>query len=460
MNLAAAFTPVASDVPPLFQHQQKTVEFHRGHPCVMNHSSPGTGKCRSYLEALREHRDSGGGAALVLAPKTILQSAWAADAERFTPELKVSIATAENRREGLKPGADLYLTNHDAVRTLAKDHSMLPPGLDSFCVDESTAFKSMDSQRTRAALKLLAPFERRCLMTGTPMPNSLLDIFTQALLVDRGERLGRSFWAFRDQVCQPEPVAPGSKFSHWVAKPGAAEWVADALRDITIQFRLEEVLELPPVVEYAQSFVLSPAHRAAYERLRAQGLLLLKDRVIGAAHAAALRQKILQLLSGAVYDGEGVAETFSTDRYRLVLDLVEARPASLVAFLWRHQRDALVREAQKRGITHAVLDGSVPARMRADIVQRFQDGELQALFAHPATASHGLTLTRGVATIWCSPPDSSEWFVQMNHRLHRAGQTRRVEIIRVVARHTLEERAYSQLGRKLDAQSALLDLLR
>jgi hypothetical protein len=141
------------------------------------------------------------------------------------------------------------------------------------------------------------------------MPNSLLDVFTQALLVDRGQRLGTSFWAFRDQVCHPEPLAPGSKFSHWVAKPGAAEWVADALRDITIQYRLEEVLELPPVVEYAQSFVLSPTHRAAYEKLRAQGLLLLKDRVIGAAHAAALRQKLMQLLSGAVYDGEGVAET-------------------------------------------------------------------------------------------------------------------------------------------------------
>jgi SNF2 family DNA or RNA helicase len=460
MNLAAAFTPVASDIPPLYQHQHQTVEFHRGHPCVMNHSSPGVGKTASWLTWFAAHRDSGGGAAQVLAPKTILQSAWAADAERFTPELKVSIATAEHRREGLKPGADLYLTNHDAVRALAKDPSILPPGLDSFCVDESTAYAAMTSQRARAALKLLVPFERRCLMTGTPMPNSLLQIFAQALLCDRGERLGTSFWAFRDKVCHPEPVAPGSKFSHWVAKPGAAEWVADALRDITIQFRLEDVLELPPVVEYPQSFVLSPAHRAAYERLRSKGLLLLKDRVIGAAHAAALRQKLLQLLSGAVYDGEGVAETFSTDRYRLVLDLVEARPASLVAFLWRHQRDALVREAQRRGITHAVLDGSVPARMRADIVQRFQDGELQVLFGHPATASHGLTLTRGIATIWCSPPDSSELFTQLNRRLWRAGQTNRVEIIRVVARHTLEERAYAQLGRKLDAQTVLLDLLR
>ena len=222
MSLAAAFTPVASDIPPLFKHQRETVAFHRAQPCVMNHSSPGVGKTASWLTWFARHRDSGGGAALVLAPKTILQSAWAADAERFTPELKVSIATAENRREGLKPGADLYLMNHDAVRALAKDPSILPPGLDSFCVDESTAYASMTSQRTRAALKLLAPFEHRCCMTGTPMPNTLLQIFAQALLVDCGERLGTSFWRFRDQVCHPEPVAPGSKFSHWVAKPGAA----------------------------------------------------------------------------------------------------------------------------------------------------------------------------------------------------------------------------------------------
>lgn len=150
MNLAAAFTPVASDIPPLFQHQLETVAFHRTHPEVMNHSACGAGKCRSYLEALREHRDSGGGAALVLAPKTILTSAWAQDAERFTPELKVSLATAENRHEGFKPGADLYLTNHDAVRALVRDPSLLPRGLDAFCVDESTALKSPHSQRSRA----------------------------------------------------------------------------------------------------------------------------------------------------------------------------------------------------------------------------------------------------------------------------------------------------------------------
>jgi SNF2 family DNA or RNA helicase len=107
-----------------------------------------------------------------------------------------------------------------------------------------------------------------------------------------------------------------------------------------------------------------------------------------------------------------------------------------------------------------VLDGSVPAGKRADIVRRFQNGELQSLFAHPITAAHGLTLTRGIATIWCSPPDSSELFTQFNHRLHRSGQTQRVEVIRVVARNSLEERAYAQLGQKLDAQSALLDLLR
>ena len=75
MSFAAAFTPVAPDIPLLFQHQEETVEFHRGHPCVMNHSSPGVEKTASWLTWFARHRDSGGGATLVLAPKTILQSA-------------------------------------------------------------------------------------------------------------------------------------------------------------------------------------------------------------------------------------------------------------------------------------------------------------------------------------------------------------------------------------------------
>lgn len=460
MSLAASFTPHEPAIPPLFPHQRETISFHRAKPCVLNFSSAGVGKTRSWLEHFREQRGAGGGAALVLGPASILESAWVRDAERFVPELRLSVASAKNRREALRANADIYLINHDAVRALAMDPDLIPKGVDAFCIDESTAFKNPSSQRTLAALKVLAPIEHRCLMSGTPTPNGILDLFTQALLCDRGERLGCSFWKFRDTVCRPEPAVPGARPKRWVPRPQAAEAVAEVLRDITLQYRLEDVLDLPPVVEQCVGFSLHPAHRRAYERLRRDCLLELEGgRVVGAVQAVALRTKLLQLLSGAAYTTDGLSAEFSTARYRLVLDLVEARPASLVAFQWGHQRDALVREAKARGLAYGVIDGATPIHERAALVDRFQAGDLRALFAHPATAGHGLTLTQGVATIWASPTNSAELFEQFNRRVHRAGQTKRVEVIKVIARNTLEQRAYGQLDAKVCDTQALLDLL-
>ncbi|MCU9930978.1 hypothetical protein OFL77_26970, partial [Escherichia coli] len=82
-----------------------------------------------------------------------------------------------------------------------------------------------------------------------------------------------------------------------------------------------------------------------------------------------------------------------TGRYEMILDLVEARKHSLVFFLWKHQRDLLVSEAERRGITFAVIDGSVGERERADIVNRYQQGKYQTIFGKKKKRAHGYTLT-------------------------------------------------------------------
>ena len=83
------------------------------------------------------------------------------------------------------------------------------------------------------------------------------------------------------------------------------------------------------------------------------------------------------------------------------MDLVDVRKHSLVAFNWKHERDALIELAEKRGYTYEVIDGSVPAQRRPEIVQRFQAGQIKVLFAHPQSAGHGLTLTKANTIIWC-----------------------------------------------------------
>ena len=141
------------------------------------------------------------------------------------------------------------------------------------------------------------------------------------------------------------------------------------------------------------------------------------------------------------------------------MDLLDVRNHSLVAFNWKHERDALVQLAEKRGYTYEVIDGETPAHKRSNIVERFQAGQLKVLFAHPQSAGHGLTLTRATTAIWCSPTYNAEHFQQFNRRIHRSGQTQKTETILIAARNTWDEQVYAKLNGKLNRMESLLTIL-
>jgi len=141
------------------------------------------------------------------------------------------------------------------------------------------------------------------------------------------------------------------------------------------------------------------------------------------------------------------------------MDLVEERQQCVVAFNWRHQRYGLEEAAKKRGISYAIIDGTVNDRKRLEAVQGFQAGEIRCIFAHPQSGGHGLTLTAGTTTIWTSPTYNAEHYKQFNHRIYRAGQTRKTETIHITARDTIDEKVFNKLNSKLTSMQLLLDLL-
>jgi SNF2 family DNA or RNA helicase len=147
-------------------------------------------------------------------------------------------------------------------------------------------------------------------------------------------------------------------------------------------------------------------------------------------------------------------------RYDLVMDLVEERAASIVAFNYTHERDYLIEQAEKRKISYGVIDGSVPTKMRTEIVEGMQSGALRVVFGQPASMSHGLTLTRAKTVIWCSPTYNAEHYVQFNARIYRKGQNEKTEIIRIAAKDTWEPHVYKKLGVKVENMEQLLSLLK
>ncbi len=435
-----------------FEHQDATTQFILNNPRVLVTSDPGTGKTRSVLDAYAKRRE---GKLLVIAPLSILGASWGDDCTKFQPKLKYTLAYARNRAQAFKEDVDIVITNHDAVKWLVKNDHLLD-GFDTLCIDEFTAFKNKDSQRSKAMAKLANKFEYRIAMSGTPNSNTILDIWHPTFLVDGGERLGHRFFAFRNEVCSP--VFNG--FANiWQDKPEAQEMVAAAIKDINVRYQLEKCLDMPEQSVHTMLVDLPPKILEQYNTLAEDSVLYTGKGTVNAIHAGAKVKKLLQLCSGAVYDDNGAALVVHDARYQLVLDLIQARDHSLVAFNWRHEREKLTELVDKAGIKYAFIDGSTPANKRKDIVDHMQSGQLQVVFAHPQSAGHGLTLTRATSVIWASPTYNAEHYQQFNRRIYRAGQTNKTEVIQIAARDTWEPDVYEKLQTKLGRMEDLLNVL-
>lgn len=451
---------MAAQVIPLFKHQQESLKVLSKEERICDFSDPGTGKTRVQVEDFTARRKKKGACALVLASKSLLESAWKADFHRFAPGIKVSVAYAANRAAAFAETADVYVTNHDAVKWLASKPVSFFKRFDTLIIDESTAFKHHTSQRSKAVAKIARHFKWRRILTGTPNGNTITDVWHQVFIVDDGKRLGTSFFKFRSAACIPEQVGPMPNMIAWRNRPGIENTVAAILSDIVIRHEFEKCVDIPANHQYARLFTLSKKHYAVYREMENFQIVKLKNTTVTAVNGAVAATKLLQIASGAVYDDDEKYSLIDSDRYSLVLDLVEERTHSIVFFNWVHQRDELVKEAEKRGLTFAIYDGTVTDRERTRIVRDYQAGAYRVLFAHPQSAGHGLTLTKGVATIWASPTYNLEHFLQGLKRIHRIGQTEKTETIVVLAEGTLDEAVWSSLQAKKVSMTELLRSLK
>ncbi len=452
------------EIPPYYGHQKKTLVLLGKENRVLDLSDPGTAKTRPALGAHIERVHTGGKRCLVLAPKSILQPAWGNDIDKFFPGVSYMCAYASNRKAALfDHTSDIIITNHDAVRWLADERNVTKKfwkDFDTIIFDESTAFKNHNSQRSKAAYKIARLMEFRELLTGTINPKSILDVWHQAKIIDDGERLGTSYWKFRSATCEPVQVGPDHHMIEWRDKEGAEYAIFDLLEDISIRHKFEECTDIPKnkITEYTIDLPLK-LRRQYSDMMNIAAAMLNDGSLLTAVNAASVHQKLMQMASGAVYDEWGKHKVLDNQRSELVMDLIEERELCVVAFNWRHQRYGLEEAAKKRGFSYAVIDGTVGDTKRLEAVEAFQRGDLRAIFAHPQSAGHGLTLTAGTTTIWTSPTYNAEHYKQFNHRIYRAGQTRKTETIHITARDTIDEKVFTKLNSKLTSMQLLLDLM-
>lgn len=416
----------------------------------------GTGKTRACIWAFDYLRREGlARRMLVVAPLSTLDFTWAREIFNTLPHLKVQVLTGtrERRLKLLKEHADVYVINHDGVKVLFKELDQRLD-IDVVCFDEASAYRNARADRSKVALKIANRRKYVWGMTGSPTPTDPTDAFGLARLITPATA-PRSWVTYRN-----ETMMQVSQF-RWVARKDAAETVSATLQP-AVRFSLDEIVELPPVIDREIEVPLGPRQRAVYDALRDHASALLREGTVTAANGGVCFSKMMQAACGWIY-GDEDRKVFPLDneaRIATLLDLVDAAERKVIIFAPFKSATAGISAALKaHGVDFAQVTGDTPHGERTKIFSAFQGGEkLRVLSAHPECMAHGLTLTAADTIVWFSPVTKLETFTQANARITRVGQAHKQQIIRLVGTPA-ERMVYRRLQNKQELQENILDLL-
>ena len=397
---------------------------------------------------------------LIIAPKKVAEATWQREAAKWDGvhilRMQTVLGTQARRLKALNTPADIYIINRENVPWLVEHYRNDWP-FDMVVVDESSSFKNPRAKRFKALSYMYPHIKRTVLLTGTPSPNGIIDLWSQIYLLDRGERLGSTFSGFRNRYFTPGERSRDIIYTY-DPKDGAEDAIMNAISDIAVSMKTADYLELPPVVEDTIPVVLDAKARKAYDTMeRTMVLELLQSgEQITAASAAALSNKLQQLANGAVYNEEHKPHAVHDCKVEVFMELIEqlGGKSALVFYNFQHDLARIVEALRQTNLRVRVLRG-------AEDELAWNQGEVDILLAHPASAAYGLNLQEGGNhVVWYGLNWSLELYQQANKRLHRQGQTRTVIVHHLVCMDTRDEDVLRAIGMKERAQEFVLESLK
>lgn len=460
-------------------HHTDATEWLLSHDDAALWSGMGLGKTAVTLTAIsRLILEGGSRGALIIAPIRVTLISWPDQVERWDHLRWLRVAnlrTPEGIQAWEDGSADIYLVNPEKlpsiertvrgrvhrtpgiVERLIKGRKELP--VDTLVIDELSTFKG-GGKRAKAIAPFLhdivaadgkvrfrTPFKRRWGLTGTPAPNSYLDLFHQVKLLDGGKRLGRAYTHYRDQFFTGDYM--GWKFE---IKPGAKERIDTRLSDLALVQLSEDHADVPPMTVEDVEVTLPAKVMKQYHELEKACLVELETGEIEALSAAALTTKLLQVTAGCVFDSERDTHIVHDAKIRELAKLTKRHKGEPVLVLtsYTHERERLLAafpEARK---------------FHEDDMAEWRAGKIPLWIADYRSLSHGIDGIQDSCRIavWMTPTYSAEYYFQTNARVVRTGQARESIIYRILASDTIDWAVVEAVRSKDENQSGLMQAVK
>ena len=443
------------------QYQEAAAQFIVEHPKCGLFLDMGLGKTVTTLTALdglmNDTFDITSGKILVIAPLRVAEHTWSTECQKWDhlKHLKISrvIGSEKQRLKALKEKADVYVIHREnlvwLVDLLGKNWNF-----NTVIVDELSSFKNSKSKRFRALKKVTPLFDRFIGLTGTPAPRSLLDLWPQLYLMDRGQRLGKTYTAYKDKYFTPG-WRNGYVVYEWNLRPGAEEQIQEAIKDICMSLKAEDWLKLPERVNVMHEIELGETLMKKYRKFEREKLMELESsEALVASNAGVLAGKLTQFTSGAIYKEDKSCTIVHDVKLQALEDLVEASNGQPILIFYNFQHDKVRIKEQLKSYDIREI------KSEKDI-DDWNAGKVEILLAHPAAMGHGLNMQDGGHIIvWYSLTWDLELYQQANARLHRQGQKKSVLIHHLIAKNTIDEDIINKLTDKAAQQNDLIEAVK
>lgn len=437
----------------LHQYQQDLITKAQSIPNLALFLPPGLGKTTTTLTIIAEQLK---GKTLIVAPKRVAETVWEEETKkwRHLQYLKVAkiLGTPSQRLAALKTPADIYIVNLENLVWLLEQGTQFT----NLVIDESSRFKDPSTKRFKALKKHLKTFTRRIILTGTPTPQGMPDLWSQVGILDLGQRLETTLTAFRAKYLTPDKM---NRHTHvvysWKLQPGAEDKIKEKIADICFSLKAEDYLQLPKLNTLFHKLQLNDEFKKKYDELRKDMVAQIGNETITAATAATLTGKLLQLTSGAIYSADGNWQNIHDAKLEYLESILsEASGPVLVFYHFKHSLERIKE----------TFPQAVDLRDSADLVKQWNAGKIPLLLAHPQSGGIGLNLQCNTGetaqTVWFDLPWSSENYIQANARIYRQGQEKPVIIHHLVVKGSIDEQVLRVLDGKINLQEALLESLK
>lgn len=455
----------------LFPHQRVAIKWLLMTPYAFLGDDMGLGKTLSvlsYFAALKVSHEFQ--QLLVICPNSLTRN-WLREINQWYPDLKGVVVSGDKSEKAwvlrlLTSGTlsvDILILNYEAIRLdyittevlrLSQDRRTL------LCLDESQRVKNHASKTFKAISEIAPSCERRVLLSGTPTPKDITDLWAQMKLLDGGERFGKSFYRWLESIAEL-----GNEYSDFGIKkfiPEAVNETVLRVHELMLRRKKERVVNLPEKTFVLREVEMSGAQKKRYEEIRES--LVLRMRSTSGEEFVRDITNILEEYLRAVQvssnprlidpEWQGTPAKF-LELDEIVNEVVRELDQKIV--IWSNYLGN-IRELKERysDLGAEMFSGEVSAEERAGIVRRFQeDDSTKVLIAVPAAGGVGITLTRAQTAVYLDKTWNAEHWMQSVDRIHRIGQTGTVTIISLLA-SKVDEIIHWNLRKKERAQAEVL----